>query len=165
MKCHGEIVAESHICGNLRASGAGPATFEEQERGFGIVLVSRSASTLADRVAELEAAHPSLEVRSFVQDLGVPGAAKALYAQLEAAGDVLPRCAVLVNSAGCCIPPRLLAETPLELLENMMTLNMCSLATLTRLVLPHMLEAKRGRVLNVSSVVGEAPAGLAAACK
>jgi len=132
-------------------------------RGFGLILVSSSAANVAARKAELLARHPSLEVRTFLQDLSQAGAASALYGQLSAIDGLLDRTAVLVNAAGKCIPPKLLAETPLEVLEGMVNLNVVNLASLSKLIVPHFLKAKRGRILNISSVAGEAPAGLGAA--
>jgi short-subunit dehydrogenase len=41
----------------------------------------------------------------------------------------------------------------------MLTINVVTLTTLTRLALPGMLARKRGRILNVASVVGYQPGG------
>jgi len=48
-------------------------------------------------------------------------------------------------------------EQPLDALKQMQVVNMVALTTLTRLALPKMLARRRGRILNVASLVGFQP--------
>jgi uncharacterized protein len=88
-----------------------------------------------------------------VKDLGIPGAARSLAAELEARG---LRLDVLVNNAGFGDVGSFVREDP-DRIDAMLQLNMSSLAALTRAVLPGMVERKRGRVMFVASTAAFQP--------
>ena len=63
---------------------------------------------------------------------------------------------VLVNNAGFG-ENKAFAEQDMRRITEMIQLNMTTLTQLTRLVLPQMIAAKKGRILNVASVASFAP--------
>jgi short-subunit dehydrogenase len=82
-------------------------------------------------------------------------AAQQLWARLEQTGATVD---LLVNNAGVGAHGEL-AQQALDVIQRMVTLNVASLTTLTRLALPGMIARKRGRILNVASLAGYQPAG------
>jgi short-subunit dehydrogenase len=116
---------------------------------YDIILVARSKERLDAVAAELSARH-AVRTLALPADLSLPGAAADLLREIP---DGWQKIDVLVNNAGFgTYGP--FAETPVDEILGMMRLNMEALAHLTRLVLPSMLAARRGRILNVSSVAG-----------
>src|SRR5262249_55450005 len=94
-------------------------------------------------------------VRCLASDLSQAGAASRLWADVTSAGDPVD---VLVNNAGVGLYGPVDAQDPTAL-ECMLELNVVALTTLTRLALPEMLRRRRGRILNLASVVAFQPAG------
>jgi uncharacterized protein len=133
------------------SGGIGRAIARElAQRGHDLVLVARSAASLESLAAEL-APHP---VKVLVADLSVPGAAANVAAQ---AGPV----EVLVNNAGVGdFGPFVDADQAKT--TAMIQLNVTALTELTRLVLPSMVAARRGRILNVASTAAFQPGPLMA---
>jgi len=120
--------------------------------GYRVILAARRATTLETLRAELVAAYrTAAHVVSI--DLATEGGADLLNAQLlrdRVSVDVL------VNNAGFGMQGAF-AELPLDRQLQMMTLNMMSLVSLTRLLLPPMVQRGRGGVLNVGSMAGFQP--------
>lgn len=116
-----------------------------------LLLTARSEDAL-DRVAEA-ARREGAEAHVFVQDLSQPGAAHTLFEAVEAAGH---RVEVLVNNAGFGkLGPLMRHDAATH--EEILTLNVTSLVSLTRLALPGMIAQNYGGVLNVGSLAGYAP--------
>jgi 3-oxoacyl-[acyl-carrier protein] reductase len=61
---------------------------------------------------------------------------------------------ILVNNAGRASAPRPFVQTPEKDIEMVMNLNVYGVFNCTRAVLPHMLERKSGRIINISSGAG-----------
>lgn len=126
-------------------------------RGGDLVLVARRRDKLDALKAELESAH-AIHVTVFDRDLGVPDAGESLVSDLESAGLEIE---ILVNNAGFGghgkFHERAWADD-----KQMIQLNVMTLATLTRLLLPGMVQRGHGRVLNVASVAGFLPGPLQA---
>jgi short-subunit dehydrogenase len=120
--------------------------------GFALVLVSRSAERLAPVVGELRDAYGA-SVTTIPADLGKPGEIERLLSTL-AASDI--RVDVLVNNAGFGGAGRF-AETALDRERDMIALNVEAVVTLTKRLLPAMLENRRGRILNVASTAAFQP--------
>jgi short-subunit dehydrogenase len=120
--------------------------------GYGLVLAARGVPALETLRGELVARH-RVPVRITGVDLSSLDGADRLHADLLRAGD---RIDVLVNNAGVGIQGSFV-ELPLDRQLHMMTLNMTSLTTLTRLLLPPMIERRRGGVLNVGSTAAFQP--------
>src|SRR2546428_13839680 len=68
------------------------------------------------------------------------------------------RCGVLQDVVGGWKGGLPLHETPVEEWEGMLTLNLTSAFLCSRAVLPHMLERKSGRIVNISSRTAVVPA-------
>jgi uncharacterized protein len=128
-------------------------------RARAVVLAARRADRLQALEAELVAARPGLKVLRHSADLAARPACDELLARVEAE---LGAVDVLVNNAGFgdfhCFD---LARW--ETVEQMLELNIKSLAYLTWKVLPGMVARGRGGILNVSSGAGlEAVPGFSA---
>lgn len=89
-------------------------------------------------------------------DLGEPGAAAALAAEVLARGDGID---VLVNNAGSMVDRRPTGELTQELYEQVFQLNVGSLAELCNAVVPSMRDRATGAVVNVGSVAAVSGGG------
>jgi short-subunit dehydrogenase len=125
--------------------------------GHDLVLVARDPRRLENAAAEISAAF-GVEARPIALDLSKAEDARRLIEQLEGSGIAID---VLVNNAGFGLYGEF-ASSDLQSDLEMMRLNMESLAVLTRLFLPQMLERGRGRILNVGSTAGFQPGPLMA---
>lgn len=110
-------------------------------RGDALVLVARRRERLDALAAQLGDTHV------FALDLAEPGAPARLLAEIEAQGLTIE---TLINNAGFGLAGRF-ADQPAERLLGMIALNVTALTELCRLVLPGMLERRRGFLLNVAS--------------
>jgi hypothetical protein len=110
-------------------------------RGDTLALVARRRDRLDALAAELGGAHV------FAVDLVQPGAPGRLLAEVEAQGLGIE---TLINNAGFGLAGRFADQSAERQLE-MIALNVTALTELCRLVLPAMLERRRGAILNVAS--------------
>ena len=120
--------------------------------GRDLVLVARSAPKLQALADELSRAH-NITATILSQDLSEPDAANnvaRIMAERQVTVDVL------VNNAGFGTFGEFARENPEEQLR-MLQLNIVTLTSLTRFLLPGMLERRRGRVLNVASTAAFQP--------
>ena len=101
---------------------------------------------------ELRKAH-KIQAQVFTADLAHPEAPARLLAHLQSAGLKVD---VLVNNAGFGAQGKF-AELPLERQLAMLQVNITSLTHLTRLLLPGMIERRRGGILNVASTAAFQP--------
>ena len=122
------------------------------QQGFHLVLVARSADRLAEIARELATAHP-IKTEVVAQDLSQPEAAAQLFAEVKRRGLAVD---VLVNNAGFGGFCRY-ADSDWENQRQMIQVNVVSLAQLTRLFLPEMLQRKSGKILNLGSTGSFAP--------
>ncbi|MCG7982686.1 MAG: SDR family oxidoreductase [Candidatus Thiodiazotropha lotti] len=116
--------------------------------GHDLVLIARGEEAL-QRVADRIEAESGVEVRVISGDLTEAGVPQKLYKQLEQSGKPID---ILVNNAGVGMSG-LFLESDYSKLSSMLQLNMLALTQLTHLFLPQMLKRKRGRILNVGSLV------------
>jgi 3-oxoacyl-[acyl-carrier protein] reductase len=109
-------------------------------------------STSADGAATLTAALTShgYNGRGAVLDVGNPASIDALLTDLEAAGD-MPT--VLVNNAAITRDMLLLRMKP-EDWDQVIATNLTSVFRLSKACLRRMMKERRGRIVNVTSVVG-----------
>lgn len=117
-----------------------------------LVLVARSKSKLEELAQEIRTRH-GVRVDIFPKDLSEPGAAESFEADLRAAGITID---VLVNNAGFGVHGAF-AGVDLERQRQMIQLNVTALTELCRLLLPGMLERRRGGILNVASTAAFQP--------
>ncbi len=116
-------------------------------RGERLVLVARRKERLDGLAAELGNA------RAVAIDLGEAGAAARLMADLAAHGETV---ACLVNNAGFGLAGRF-AELDGPRQRSMIDLNIGALTELAHAVLPGMIAAKSGAILNVASTAAFQP--------
>jgi len=131
-------------------SGFGLATAEALVRaGARVVAAGRRGGRLQD----LARRHPG-KVHPLVLDVrdraAVEGAIRALPADLAAID-------VLVNNAGLALGLEPAQRASVDDWETMIATNCTALVTVTRAVLPGMVERNRGHVVNVGSVAGTYP--------
>ena len=110
-------------------------------RGDSLALVARRRDRLEALAAELGGA------QIFAFDLAEPGAPGRLLADVAGRG---LRVETLINNAGFGLAGRF-ADQPADRQREMIALNVAALTELCRLVLPAMLERRRGFLLNVAS--------------
>jgi short-subunit dehydrogenase len=122
--------------------------------GYDVVLVGRDRERLERVRADVRARH-RISVRWVSVDLSESRAAFQLWTHLTIAGLTID---VLINNAGVGLYGLLHEQDPAEL-DRMLQLNIATLTTLTRLVLPGMRQRHWGRVLTVASIVPYQPGG------
>jgi NAD(P)-dependent dehydrogenase (short-subunit alcohol dehydrogenase family) len=125
--------------------------------GAGLILVARSADQLQEtRGALLDQGAPDARIRVIAADLGdEEQRGRAAAAALEA-GPV----DILINNAATIEPLGVTAAIPAADLRRAYELNVIAPAALAAAVLPGMLDAGWGRIVNVSSGVVQRPGGM-----
>jgi short-subunit dehydrogenase len=117
-------------------------------QGAHVALVARRAELLAEVAAEL--AVYSGETLAVPADLTLE---KDLKRTAAAVTERFGRVDVLVNNAGLSLGGPLHEQSPADV-RRVINLNLTALIRLTQLLLPGMLERRRGHIVNVSSVSG-----------
>ena len=115
------------------------------------VAVRVYADKLAALQSELEAAGAKVKVLVF--DVRDAVAAKQAVASLDAEWS---RVDVLINNAGLALGLEKEYEGDLEDWSTMIDTNIKGLLTMTRLIVPDMVERNDGMVINIGSVAGDA---------
>lgn len=123
-------------------------------RGYRLILVARSEDKLWRLAEDLNRLY-GIGTEVIRMDLMQPGAGEALWRAVQ---EVTPQVDVLVNNAGIGDAGDFAQEDP-QAIARMLQLNVITLTTFTRCVLPGMLARQRGRILNVSSLAGFQPGG------
>ena len=119
------------------------------KKGKSILLISRTESKLQDVKKELEAKNYGVEVSYLVCDYSkFDKAAQDKVAKVVKELDV----GVLVNNVGVSYRyPMYFMELTDNEVTNLMTMNIDSTVWMSRMVLPGMLERKKGAIVNISS--------------
>jgi short-subunit dehydrogenase len=132
------------------SSGIGKA-FAEQlaERGYDLVLTARRSDRL-NALADALRSQRNVRAEVITADLADPHAPDALIDAVSARGLHVD---LLVNNAGYGIPERFVETTWAQQAELLQVL-VSSVAHLTHLVLPSMIERGFGRVINIASLAG-----------
>jgi hypothetical protein len=117
-------------------------------RGDALLLVARRRDRLEALAAELGG-----DVQVIAADLSEAAAAERLMAEVDRLGLTVE---TLINNAGFGLVGRF-AALPRERQREMIDLNVATLTDLTHLVLPAMLERRRGAILNVASTAAFQP--------
>jgi NAD(P)-dependent dehydrogenase (short-subunit alcohol dehydrogenase family) len=124
------------------------------DAGAGLILVARSADQLAQTQAILRGrGAPAGQARIVPADLGDEQQRGRAAAAALAAGPV----DILVNNAATVEPIGPTAAVPVAELRRAFELNVIAPAALSAAVLPGMLEAGWGRIVNVSSGIAAQP--------
>ena len=122
-------------------------------RAGSLVLVARRLDRLEELRDELTKKDPNLNVHCRAVDLSQQSEVEELCGWLLQEGIAID---FLINNAGLGDRgPFITAES--ERLRQMLAVNIVALTTLTRALLPAMIEKKRGAILNVSSSAGFLP--------
>jgi NAD(P)-dependent dehydrogenase (short-subunit alcohol dehydrogenase family) len=131
-------------------SGIGAATARELARlGARLTLMGRRQAPLAVQAAEIGNA-TATEVAAEPLDVTDPAAVPVAFA---AATQRLGAVDILVNNAGAAASAPF-GGTSLDLLNDMLAVNLTGAFLCTQAVLPAMLKAKAGRIVNIASTAG-----------
>jgi 17beta-estradiol 17-dehydrogenase / very-long-chain 3-oxoacyl-CoA reductase len=130
------------------------------QKGFNIMLVSRTQSKLDTVAQEIETKHANTQTKTFALDFASAGDDE--YAALDAALKPLEP-AVLINNVGLShsIPVPFI-ETSLAEMTGIITVNNLATLRVTQLVAPGMAARKRGLILTMASFGGALPTPLLA---
>lgn len=118
--------------------------------GYDLVLVARRNDRLEELKTTIRSKY-SVQIHTIAQDLSVDGAAECVVEKLEGRSIDM-----LVNNAGSG-DVGMFVGTDKEKSDRMLHLNMLSLIALTRLLLPSMISAQSGKILNVASIAAFFP--------
>ena len=133
-------------------SGIGEACARKfAEGGYNLILTARREEKLAEIKAQLEA--EGTKVRTLVFDVRDAEAAKQAIDSLEAEWQTID---VLINNAGLALGLEKEYEGDPEDWNTMIDTNIKGLLTMTRLIVPAMIERNEGHVINIGSVAGDA---------
>jgi len=116
-----------------------------------LVLAARGVAAMEALAVELRGLGAGVTV--IAADLAQPGAAAALAAEVARRGLVVD---VLVNNAGLGAAGRFDRIDP-QRVGEIVNVNIVALTELTRLILPGMIERRRGRIMLVASVAAFQP--------
>ena len=133
-------------------SGIGEACARKfAEGGYDLILTARREEKLAEIKAELEVR--ATEVKTLAFDVRDTAAAKKAIDSLD---EEWKKIDVLINNAGLALGLDKEYEAKQEEWDAMIDTNVKGLLTMTRLVVPGMVERNEGNVINIGSVAGDA---------
>ena len=121
------------------------------ENGDKLILTARNEQRLAEIRKELT--DKGTQVMTLAFDVRDSKKAQQLISQLPAEWQEID---VLVNNAGLALGLEPEYEGDLEDWETMIDTNIKGLLTMTRLVVPGMVQRNRGHIINIGSVAGDA---------
>uniref|UniRef100_UPI003FEEF4A7 SDR family oxidoreductase n=1 Tax=Candidatus Cryptobacteroides bacterium TaxID=3085639 RepID=UPI003FEEF4A7 len=134
------------------SSGIGEACARKfAEGGYSLILTARRAEKLAELKAELEA--ESTKVKTLTFDVRDAEAAETAVDSLEPEWREIN---VLINNAGLALGLDKEYEGDPDDWNTMIDTNIKGLLTMTRLIVPGMVERNEGHVINIGSVAGDA---------
>ena len=125
--------------------------------GGDLIVVARGSDELEKLKQELESAHGNT-VHCIAADLTEPDAVRNVYNQTMEFTD---RIHILINNAGFGGHGKF-HERDWNKESSMIQLNIMALSELTHLILPGMIKAKSGKILNLGSTAGFLPGPLMA---
>lgn len=141
------------------SSGIGSAlAWQAAAAGHDLILTARRGHLLTDLAEAITARHGG-RILTLEADLSIPDGPDHLYNELIAQGWSVD---FLINNAGFGTSGPF-HETPAARLDQLLHVNLLSLNTLTRLLLPGMIARGSGGVLNVASLAAFQPGPLMAA--
>ena len=131
------------------SKGIGLAIAKEfASHGHDLILVARGEQELT-QAAQAITTKAGVGVTTYVMDLTENEAPQRLYDQIKASGLSVD---ILVNNAGVGMSGTF-EKGSYPRMTKMLQLNMLALTQLTHLFLPSMIQHKRGRILNLGSLV------------
>lgn len=117
-----------------------------------LVLIARSTDKLTELKLQLEHQFP-IQIYLITKNLALSSAATEIYDELQSQHIQVD---ILANNAGFG-NYGLFQNTDWQIENQMIHLNILTLTHLTNLFLPHMLENKSGKILNVASIAAFLP--------
>lgn len=140
------------ITGASKGIGKAIATAFAAE-GAVLFLCARNEVTLYHTVAELQTRHPAAIIHARPVDMSVKEEAQAFGEWILETVKNTPsgKVDILVNNAGTFSPGSIYNEAE-GLLEDMMATNLYSAYHITRKLVPAMIEAKQGLIINMCSI-------------
>lgn len=134
------------------SSGIGEACARKfAEGGYSLILTARRTEKLAELKAELEA--EGTKVKTLTFDVRDAEAAETAVDSLEPEWRKID---VLINNAGLALGLDKEYEGNPDDWNTMIDTNIKGLLTMTRLIVPGMVERNEGHVINIGSVAGDA---------
>lgn len=134
------------------SSGIGEACARKfAEGGYDLILTARRAEKLAELKAELET--EGTKVKTLTFDVRDAEAAETAVDSLEPEWRKID---VLINNAGLALGLDKEYEGDPDDWNTMIDTNIKGLLTMTRLIVPGMVERNEGHVINIGSVAGDA---------
>ena len=124
---------------------------------YDLVLVDKNES-LTEASQNLNNPTNNIQIKTIVKDLTKPDSAQEIFKELQKEKIVID---VLINNAGFGNYGDF-ADTEWEIELKMLKLHVISLTHMTKLFLKGMLERKRGKIMNVSSMAAFQPSPLMA---
>ena len=140
------------VTGGSRGIGLAAARRFAME-GAAVAIVGRREDALAEARADILAAAPGATVVTISADVSTAeGAGKAVSLAVTGLGGL----DILVNNAGTSAAGPFVNHTD-EAWQKDLDLKLFGAIRITRLALPHLKEAKGGRVVNVTAISGKHP--------
>lgn len=134
------------------SSGIGEACARKfAEGGYDLILTARRAEKLAELKSELEA--EGTKVKTLTFDVRDAEAAETAVDSLEPEWRKID---VMINNAGLALGLDKEYEGDPDDWNTMIDTNIKGLLTMTRLIVPGMVERNEGHVINIGSVAGDA---------
>jgi len=140
--------------------GIGKAyAFALAKRGLNIILVSRTPYKLQNVAAEIVEKYSKVETKIVEVDFAREDPTSYIPKIEEAIKDL--DIGVLVNNVGLSYEhPQEFLELDSTYVETLVNVNIVSLNAMTRIVLPQMVERKKGAIINISSFSAAIPTPL-----
>jgi len=129
-----------------------------------IALVTGASGAIGSAIADALEAQGACVVRHYYAneipggiqaDLRCEHEIEALFLQTEERFGAVD---ILVNNAGIALPQQLITETTTQAFDDLLGLDLRAVFLCCRRALPHMVQQKYGRIVNISSVWGQSGA-------
>eukprot|EP00240_Pyramimonas_obovata_P005606 CAMPEP_0118935246 /NCGR_PEP_ID=MMETSP1169-20130426/15259_1 /TAXON_ID=36882 /ORGANISM="Pyramimonas obovata, Strain CCMP722" /LENGTH=320 /DNA_ID=CAMNT_0006878255 /DNA_START=48 /DNA_END=1010 /DNA_ORIENTATION=+ len=135
--------------------GIGKAyAFQFAKKGMNVLLISRTESKLVEVAKEIQEKYGSKGVKAEYVVCDYSKFDEAARAKVSAAVKPL-EVGVLVNNVGVSYPyPKYFQNLTEEQVSNLMEMNVASTTWMTHMVLPQMVERKKGCIVNIASAAG-----------
>lgn len=133
-------------------SGIGLATaFKAATKDWNLVLTGRRTQRLQEIKIQIHNKHPQLSITTIPFDVSDRQACQNMMEQHR---DVLSTVNVLINNAGLARGAEPLQRLDLDDMDEMIDTNLKGLITLTRLMLPTLIQNQPAHIVNLGSVAG-----------
>lgn len=118
-----------------------------------LVLCARRRERMEELAASLEKKHEGIVCRVIEADLSSPDGVDRLF---EGTGEWARHVRLWINNAGFGLRGEFSRQNP-DSIAQMLAVDITALTLCTRRILPFMLKAHSGRILNIASVAGFSP--------